>query len=81
MQTIYVLPGGEAAAAAANVKLKPVRARLGITDGIYTEVIEGLEENDVIVTGSTTPTVSGAAAAGTQNPFGGGGPRGGMRRF
>lgn len=74
MQTVYVLPGGENPASAAGVKLKPVRVRLGITDGIYTEVIEGLEENDLIVTGSTTPA-STTAAAGTQNPFGGG-PRG-----
>ncbi|MCC6822480.1 MAG: efflux RND transporter periplasmic adaptor subunit [Verrucomicrobia subdivision 3 bacterium] len=75
LQTIYVLPGGETQATATNVKLKPVKARLGITDGIYTEVIEGLEENDLVVTGSTTPTTS-AATSGTQNPFGGGGPRG-----
>ena len=80
MQTVYVMPGGEVQANAAKVKLKPVRARLGITDGIYTEVIEGLEENDVVVTGSNTPTTGGAAAAGTQNPFGGGGQRG-PRRF
>ena len=79
MQTVYVLPGGEEQATAANVKLKPVRARLGITDGIYTEVIEGLEENDVVVTGSTMPTTS-AATSGTQNPFGGGGGPRGFRR-
>ena len=81
MQTVYVMPGGEAQATAAHVKLKPVRARLGITDGIFTEVIEGLEENDVVVTGSNTPTTSGPAVGGAQNPFGGGGGRGGPRRF
>jgi len=79
LQTIYVLPGGETQATAANVKLKPVKARLGITDGIYTEVIEGLEENDVVVTGSTTPTTTSTATSGTQNPFGGG--QRGPRRF
>lgn len=74
MQTVYLLPGGQPQTTAANVKLKPVKVRLGITDGIFTEVLEGLEENDLLVTGSTTPA-SSPAAAGTQNPFGGG-PRG-----
>jgi HlyD family secretion protein len=74
MQTVYLLPGGETQTTAVNVKLKPIRVRLGITDGIYTEVIEGLEENNLVVTGSTTPA-SSTAAAGTQYPFGGG-PRG-----
>ena len=73
MQTIYTLPGGETGLAASNVKLKPVRVRLGVTDGIYTEAIDGLSENDVVVTGSNTPV--NAAAPGGQNPFGGG-PRG-----
>jgi HlyD family secretion protein len=79
MQTLYVLPT-ETAAKAGAVKLKPVRARLGITDGIFTEIIEGLSENDVLVTGANTATEIGAAAA-AQNPFGGGGRPGGMRRF
>jgi HlyD family secretion protein len=74
-QTVYLLPGGAAEAkAAANVILKPAKVRLGITDGIYSEVIEGLDENDVVVTGSSMP--SNPTAAGAQNPFGGG-----RRRF
>lgn len=85
VQTLYVLPESKTPATASTVKLKPVRARLGITDGIFTEVIEGLGENDLVVTGSSTPTSAsaGAAAGGTQNPFGGGrGPGGpGGRRF
>jgi HlyD family secretion protein len=78
MQTLYVLPT-ETAAKVGAVKLKAVRARLGITDGIFTEIIEGISENDVLVTGANTPTEAGAP--GTQNPFGGGGRPGGMRRF
>jgi HlyD family secretion protein len=76
MQTMYVLPEGSAPEAASGVKLKPIKVRLGITDGIFTEVIEGLAENDVVVTGATTASNSGAAAAGGQNPFGSR-----MRRF
>jgi HlyD family secretion protein len=78
MQTLYVLPTENAAKAGA-VKLKSARARLGITDGIFTEIIEGLSENDVLVTGANTPTTGNTTA--TQNPFGGGGRPGGPRRF
>ena len=76
MQTVYVFADGQSPTTAANAKLKPVRVRLGVTDGIFTEVTEGLEENDVVVTGSNTPMPT-AGAGGGQNPFGGGGgPRG-----
>lgn len=74
MQTVYVFADGQSPTAAANAKLKPIRVRLGVTDGIFTEVLEGLDENDVVVTGSNTPAPT--PAAGGQNPFGGGGPRG-----
>ena len=75
MQTVYVFADGQSPTASAKVKLKPVRVRLGVTDGIFTEVIEGLNEDDVTVTGSNTP-IPTAAAGGGQNPFGGGGQRG-----
>jgi HlyD family secretion protein len=77
MQAVYVFADGQSPTAAANVKLKPVRVRLGVTDGIFTEVLEGLDENDVVVTGSNTPAPT--AGPGGQNPFGGGG--GGPRGF
>jgi HlyD family secretion protein len=73
VQTVYVVPGGAAQANTPRVKLKPVRVRLGISDGIVTEVLDGLNEGDVVVTGSNmpfSPQLSG------QNPFGGGGGRG-----
>jgi HlyD family secretion protein len=80
VQTVYVLPGGTNDLASANLKFKPVRIRLGITDGINTEVLDGLNEGDVIVTGSTSPV---AAQSPQANPFGGmrGGGGGGGRRF
>lgn len=82
IQTLYVLPAG-AETDVANVKLKPIKARLGITDGIYTEVIEGLAENDTVVTGVSTPSANNSAST-AQNPFGGrggfpGGGGGGRR--
>lgn len=64
-RTIYVLK---------DDKLQPVQVRTGITDGIYTEVTDGLKENDKVVT-SATYKQSGGAAAQPANPFGG------MRRF
>ena len=67
MHTIYVLLGADE-----NARLQPVQIKTGISDGISTEVISGLNEGDRVVTGMAVP--SGAAAA-ASNPFGGGMPR------
>lgn len=75
--TVYVLPGGTNELASANVELKAVRVRTGITDGIMTEVVSGLSENEVVVTGTTLPQAE--IVSGAQNPFRGG--RRGFRRF
>ena len=59
--TVYVLDDQK--------KLTPVTVKTGISDGIYTEVTDGVKEGDVVVTSS----VGGdAQAAGGSNPFGGG---------
>lgn len=58
-RTVYVLRGS---------KPGPVQIKTGISDGVATEVIEGLQENDRVVTGQ----VNAPAAAGQANPFGGG---------
>ena len=51
-------------------KLKPVLIKTGITDGIFTEVLDGLKENDKVVSSVVlTDAQNSAAAAG---PFGGG---------
>ena len=56
--------------------LKPVKIKIGISDGKDTEVLEGLNEGDVVVLGVNTP-----ALAANQNPNnmrpGGGSPFGG----
>jgi HlyD family secretion protein len=67
--TVYVLTG-----TAPNTKLQAVQIKTGISDGISTEVVSGLDEGAQVVTG-TILTGTPAAAA---NPFGGGGgfPRG-----
>jgi hypothetical protein len=59
-------------------KIDVVSAKLGISDGINTEVIEGLAEGDSLVTNITMPGAPAPVlqAPGMNNPFQGGG-RGG----
>ena len=45
--------------------LRPVSIRTGITDGSYTEVIDGLNEGDVVVTGTATGKETTATTAAT----------------
>jgi HlyD family secretion protein len=70
-RTIYVLGGKDPN----HPELVPVKIKTGITDGISTEVREGLKEGDQVVIGVITPDDS-SDARGPSNPF-----RGGMRRF
>lgn len=75
-RTVYKLAANSTTA---EPRVDPITVKLGISDGLTTEVVEGLAEGDVVVT-SITP-VGGSASAGqpARNPFGGGGPGG--RRF
>lgn len=54
---------------------EPVSVKLGISDGISTEVIDGLKENDRIIT-SVVFSGNGAGTRPATNPFGGQGRRG-----
>jgi HlyD family secretion protein len=72
---IYTLAAGSDASAAASVKPRPVQIKVGISDGTTTEVVEGLKEGDVVVTG--VALTQSAQATQPTNPFGGGG----FRRF
>ncbi len=60
-RTIYQLAGG---------KPEPVSVKLGISDGIVTELLDGLPENAVVVTGVTLPQSSAPTQPGG-SPFGG----------
>src|SRR5579859_2964846 len=62
-RTIYTLKDG---------KLEAVQAKTGITDGIYTEITDGLSESNNVVTFASYK--QGSASAQANNPFG-------MRRF
>jgi HlyD family secretion protein len=71
-RTIYVLTAGKNPQ---KPELTPVQARTGINDGASTEVIDGLKEGDLVVTGLLTQD-SASSSQPQSNPFGGG-----RRRF
>ena len=72
-QTIYLLD--------ANKKLKPVQVRTGISDGHYTQVVDGdVKAGDNVVVGLVTSKVDQAAPPGSnRGPMGGPGGGGGRR--
>lgn len=59
-RTVYVLTSGEP---------KPVQIKTGISDGVFTEVLEGLKEGDRVVTASLSATADNTQPA--TNPFSG----------
>ncbi len=65
VRSVYVLVGDEK-----SPELKQVQVKTGITDGIFTEVTEGLNEGDKVVTGAVNAEASNQQP---NNPFGGGG--------
>jgi HlyD family secretion protein len=67
IRTVYLLAGDEP-----SPKLKPVQIKTGITDGIKTEIVQGLNAGDKVVSGINNNDSQGGASS---NPFGGGFPR------
>ena len=65
-RTVYRLPGGNKLAQPESVTVK-----VGITDGIASEILDGVAEGDVLITSVTVANPTRAAAP-TSNPFGGG---------
>jgi HlyD family secretion protein len=61
-RTVYVLPSGAG-------RPQPRQIKTGISDGIVTEVVEGLKEGDRVVTAELSSTT--AAPSPATNPFGG----------
>jgi len=81
-RTVYVLPAKTDATDPESAKPKPVQIKIGISDGISTEVTEGLTEGDQVAIGviSSSDTAPRTGTP-TANPFGGGGGgRGGFGR-
>src|SRR5213082_2776296 len=63
-RTVYVLSGS---------RPTPVQIKTGISDGVVTEVVEGLKEADRVVTAELASKSAGASTP--ANPFSGGGRR------
>lgn len=60
-------------------KIEVVSAKLGVSDGFFTEVLEGMNDGDTILTGVIMPGAAPVpAAASSSNPFSGGSSRGGF---
>lgn len=74
-RTVYLIETN-ALSGKSPVALKPVPIKIGITDGAFTEVLEGLKENDVVASGVNLPASAVATRPGA-TPFGG--PFGGFR--
>ncbi|HOW66123.1 MAG TPA: efflux RND transporter periplasmic adaptor subunit [Candidatus Paceibacterota bacterium] len=71
--TVYVLEKETTPTGAQRNVLKAVPVKMGIGDGTNIEVLEGLKEGDVVVSGTIQSTA--AASTGFRNPLGGfGGP-------
>ena len=72
-RTVYVLPAKADPQDPASAKPKPVQIKVGISDGISTEVLEGLEEGQQVVTAAiTSDSATPGLPGGRPSPFGGG---------
>jgi len=69
MRTVYILPPN-GSLTAVPPKPQPVEIKCGISDEVTTEVLEGLSEGDMVVTGLAL--ASSAAGQRPTNPFGSG---------
>jgi len=71
-RTVYVLPAKPDPKDPTSAKPEPVQIKVGISDGISTEVLEGLEEGDQVVTAAMTGDSASGFPGRPSNPFGGG---------
>jgi HlyD family secretion protein len=77
-RTVYVFENTNSAATKGGPVLRAVTVRTGISDSSFTEVLEGLKEGDVVITGLNVPlTQAVAAQQRPSSPFGS--PFGGIR--
>jgi len=74
-RTVYLID--KDAVGKLNPALKAVTVKAGISDGTDTEIIEGLQEGDVVVTGINLSADATTASARPTTPFGS--PFGGFR--
>jgi HlyD family secretion protein len=68
LRTVYVLADDTNSSAKVP---KPLQVRIGISDGVYTQIVDGLKEGDEVITGQILAP-GALAQQGPSNPFGGG---------
>lgn len=69
-KTVYVLDGTPDASGRATGMLTPKRVTIGITDTTRTEIVSGLSEGELVVTGTTSAAVdSSTQSQAASNPF------------
>jgi len=73
MRTVYLLSAGASSGTAPA--LQSMRVKTGVSDGAFTEIIDGLKEGDAVITGVKLQSQNSGPAPGGANPFGGGGRR------
>jgi HlyD family secretion protein len=75
-RTAYLVSTNTTAAGKAQVELTPVTVKTGVSDGAFTEILDGLKEGDVVAVGTISaqaaPTGLAAGQQPQRNPFGGG---------
>jgi HlyD family secretion protein len=79
-RTVYILADTNASSSAKGPLLKAITVKTGLADASFTELLEGLKEGDVVVTGLNIPVTqtTGMQQQRPSTPFGSpfGGPRG-----
>jgi len=68
-RTVYALASTNVGSADA-ASLEPIQIKTGISDGLWTEVLEGLNEGATVVIGVTTPSGAASRLIAKKTPFG-----------
>ena len=68
-RTVYMVVSTDATKSSDTVPFQAVQIRTGISDGIFTEVLEGVSENDLVIAGLNAPRGGAAGGPAGKNPF------------
>lgn len=77
-RTVYLLEK-DTSSGQEQATLVPVTVKAGIADATHTEILDGLKEGDLVVTGLNVPTTPTTAAGQARSPMGGSPFGGGFR--
>jgi HlyD family secretion protein len=69
-RTVYTIGSSNVTANADAVALEAVQIRTGVSDGIFTEVVDGLAEGNVVVVGVNSVTGAGPSLSSGKTIFG-----------